>query len=91
MQNEDETGSWWQHVGEVLEGMAFAGHRREVRAQAMALEDLFLLLCFMEMMGLPNPAALYLADVQPYLVEEFHLWHRRIGLRRSPLATFSCC
>jgi hypothetical protein len=84
-------GGWWQHVGEILEGMALEGHRRQVRAEAMALEDLFLLLCFMELMGLPNPAALYLADVQPYLVEEFHLWHRRIGLSRSPLATFSCC
>jgi len=79
------------HAAEFLRGMALVGHTRQVRADAIELEDLFLLLCFMDLMGLPNPAALYLADLQPYLVEEFHLWHRRIGMDRSPLATFSCC
>jgi hypothetical protein len=80
-----------KHAAEVLQGMALAGHQREVRAQAIELEDLFLVLCFMDLMGLPNPAALYLVDIQPYLLEEFHLWHRRMGADRSPLATFSCC
>lgn len=78
-------------LAEVLEGMALTGHRRQVRAQAIELHDLFLLLCFMDLMGLPNPAALYLVDLHPYLLEEFHLWHRRMGIDRSPLTTFSCC
>jgi hypothetical protein len=86
-----ESANLWVHAGEILRGMALAGHARHVRAEAIELQDLFLLLCFMDLMGLPNPAALYLADVQPYLVEEFHLWHRRMGMDRSPLATFSCC
>jgi hypothetical protein len=81
----------WKHASEILEGMALAGHRRQVRADAARLEDLFLLLCFMDVMGLPNPAALYLVDLQPYLLEEFHRWHRRMGIDRSPLATFTCC
>jgi len=76
---------------DILRGMALSGHQRHVRAEAVALQDLFLLLCFMDVMGLPNPAALYLADLQPYLLEEFHLWHRRMGMDRSPLGTFSCC
>jgi hypothetical protein len=71
--------------------MALAGHQRHVRAEAIELQDLFLVMCYMDLMGLPNPAALYLIDLHPYLVEEFHLWHRRMGLDRSPLATFSCC
>ena len=82
---------FWRHVAEVFEGMALSGHRRQLRAAAIELEDLFLLMCFMDVMGLPNPGALYLLDVHPYLVEEFHLWHRRQGFDRSPLATFSCC
>jgi hypothetical protein len=80
-----------EHLAEVLRGMALAGHAREVRREAIELQDLFLLLCFMDLMGLPNPAALYLADIQPYLLEEFHHWHRRMGMDHSPLADFSCC
>jgi hypothetical protein len=81
----------WRRALEVLEGMALSGHRRQVRGEAIALQDLFLLVCFMDLFGLPNPAALYMADLQPYLLEEFHLWHRRMGMDRSPLSTFTCC
>jgi len=81
----------WRHLGEVFQGMALAGHRRTVRAEAIALQDLFLLLCYMETLGLPNPAALYLLDVYPYFLQELHLWHRRMGMDRSPLSHFSCC
>jgi hypothetical protein len=80
-----------RHAAEILRGMALAGHQRQVRAEAIELQDLFLLLCFMDLMGLPNPATLYLVDIHPYLLEEFHLWHRRMGVDRSPLSSFSCC
>lgn len=86
-----DASALWKHASEILRGMALAGHQRQVRAEAIELQDLFLLLCFMDLMGLPNPAALYLIDLHPYLLEEFHLWHRRVGMDRSPLATFSCC
>ena len=85
------SATFWKNLSDVLQGMALSGHRRQVRSDAVELEDLFLLMCFMDALGLPNPAALYLIDVQPFLAEEFHLWHRRMGADRSPLATFSCC
>ena len=85
----------WHHLGsharDFLHGMAAWGYRRQLRAEAIELHDLFLLLCFMEMVGVPNPAILCMLDVFPYLLEEFHLWHRRMGMDRSPLATFACC
>ncbi len=81
----------WEALRDMFRGMAYGGHRRHLRGQAVELQDLFLLLCYMDLVGLPNPAALYLLDVYPYVVEEFHLWHRRMGFDRSPLATFSCC
>jgi hypothetical protein len=86
-----EAPVFWRNVADVFHGMALSGHRRQIRSDAVELQDLFLLMCFMDLMGLPNPAALYLIDVHPYLAEEFHLWHRRMGMDRSPLATFSCC
>ena len=80
-----------QNARDFLHGMAAAGYRRRLRGEALELNDLFLLLCYMDLLGLPNPAVLYLFDVYPYFLEEFHLWHRRMGMDRSPLADFSCC
>lgn len=54
-------------------------------------EDLFMLLVFAEMMGVPNPATYYTLELQPLLLERFHDWHRRMGMERSPLDSFRCC
>jgi hypothetical protein len=78
-------------AAEFLHGMALTGHERRLRGEALDLADLFLLLCYMDSLGLPNPAALYLLEVYPTVLEEFHHWHRRMGADRSPLAAFPCC
>jgi hypothetical protein len=80
-----------RNLADFFRGMALGGYRRHLHGQAMDLSDLFHLLCFMEMVGLPNPAMIHLLEVYPYLLEEFHVWHRRMGMDRSPLANFSCC
>ncbi len=81
----------WKNVADFFHGMAFGGHEKHLRGRAADLNELFMLMAYMEMVGLPNPAAYYLLDLYPCLLEEFHLWHRRMGFDRSPLATFSCC
>jgi hypothetical protein len=80
-----------RHVAEFLRGAALGGYQRDLRQQTAELSDLFLLLCFMEAAGMPNPATLYLLEIYPYLLEHFHQWHRRIGIERSPLDSFPCC
>jgi hypothetical protein len=80
--------SW---LSDILRGAAFGAYERELRRQTAELNDLFLLLCFMEAVGLPNPATLYLLEVYPYLLEQFHLWHRRMGIDHSPLGSLPCC
>lgn len=54
-------------------------------------DDLFLVLCFGESFGLPNPASWYTLELYPLLLEEFHDWHRRMGMERSPLDHIRCC
>ena len=66
-------------------------YERDLRQQTAELNDLFLLLCFMEATALPNPATLYLLEVYPYLLEQFHQWHRRMGIDHSPLGSLPCC
>jgi hypothetical protein len=78
-------------LADILRGAALGRYEREVRQQTADLNDLFLLLCFMEAAGMPNPATLYLLEIYPYLLEQFHQWHRRMGIERSPLDGLPCC
>ena len=80
-----------QRLGDILYGASIARYEHALRQQTAELNDLFLLLCFMEATALPNPAALYLLDVYPYLLEQFHAWHRRLGIEHSPLGSMPCC
>lgn len=79
------------HLADILRGATLGRYEREVRQQTAELNDLFLLLCFMEAAGMPNPATLYLLEVYPYLLEQFHRWHQRMGIVRSPLDSLPCC
>ena len=80
-----------QRFADILQGAAMGRYERDLRQQAAELNDLFLLLCFMEAAGMPNPATLYLLEVYPYLLEQFHSWHRRMGIERSPIDSLPCC
>jgi len=79
------------NLADILRGATRGRYERELREQTAELNDLFLLLCFMEAAGIPNPATLYLLEVYPYLLEQFHQWHQRMGIVRSPLDTLPCC
>lgn len=76
---------------DILYGASYGRYQHELRRQATELNDLFMLLCYLELMGVPNPAAFYLLEVYPLLLEEFHLWHRRMGIEHSPLGSLPCC
>jgi hypothetical protein len=83
--------SFYGNLKDVFYGAAYGRHENILRSRALELNDLFMLLCYLELMGVPNPAAFYLLDMYPLLLEEFHLWHRRMGIDHSPLGTFRCC
>lgn len=54
-------------------------------------EDLFMLLCFSEAMGLPNPISFYTLELYPEFYHEFHHWHKRMGMEKSPIDGVRCC
>jgi hypothetical protein len=87
----DDLALFRQRLGEFMRGAALGRYEQELRQKTAELNDLFLLLCFMEATGLPNPATLYLLEIYPYLLEQFHIWHRRMGIDHSPLGSLPCC
>ncbi len=68
-----------------------APYRGSVARAKRDQDDLFMLLIFSEMMGVPNPASYYTLELQPILLERFHEWHTRMGMEHSPLDDFRCC
>ncbi|MDR0788101.1 MAG: DNA helicase [Gemmatimonadota bacterium] len=66
-------------------------HRRSLARAKREEDDLFMLLVFSEMMGIPNPASYYMLELQPVLWERFHNWHTHMGMKKSPLDGIPCC
>jgi hypothetical protein len=88
---QQQLAEYRQHLADIMKGVALGRYEHELRQQTAELNDLFLLLCFMEATALPNPATLYLLEVYPYLLEQFHVWHRRMGIEHSPIGSLPCC
>ncbi|MDC3416568.1 cory-CC-star protein [Aquibacillus salsiterrae] len=66
-------------------------HQSEISREIRDEEDLFLLLLYSELLGIPNPIYYYSLELYPYMVEQFHTWHLRMGMDKSPLDGIRCC
>ncbi|MDM1696941.1 cory-CC-star protein [Thiopseudomonas alkaliphila] len=82
---------WYKKVSEAGALYYNAPYRAAIARAKRDEDDLFMLLVFSEMMGIPNPASWYTLELQPLLLERFHDWHVRMGMPRSPLDQFRCC
>lgn len=76
---------------EFYDEMISLPHRGEIMREIRDEDDLFLLLCFSEMLGIPNPASYYTLELYPIILERFHEWHQRMGMEKSPLDGIRCC
>ncbi|MGG4773784.1 DNA helicase [Alcaligenaceae bacterium 429] len=82
---------WCKQASALGETYYNAPYRAAIARAKREEDDLFMLLVFSEMMGVPNPASWYTLELQPLLLQRFHDWHTRMGMERSPLDHFRCC
>ncbi|MFQ5746527.1 MAG: cory-CC-star protein [Gemmatimonadota bacterium] len=80
-----------QSAREIYEGIYVAPYRSAIHAEFLRQRDLFLLLGFSELLGVPNPVAFYALELYPELIEDFHAWHLRMGMPQAPEGGFRCC
>lgn len=66
-------------------------HKVEIKRELRDENDLFLLMCFSELLGIPNPVSYYTLELYPYILDQFHEWHLRMGMEKSPLDHIRCC
>jgi hypothetical protein len=83
--------AWFQKASFYAEEAYNAPYRSAIARARREQDDLFMLLIFSEMMGVPNPASYYTLELQPLLLERFHDWHVRAGMEHSPLDNIKCC
>lgn len=81
----------WQAFSEGLHEFYHAPYRKILTQAYRDERDLFMLMIFAESLGIPNPMTFYTMELQPLLMEEFHEWHMRMQIPRSPLERFGCC
>lgn len=82
---------WWGKIRHFYEEMYFAPYRRTMLKEVRNEEDVFKLLAMSEMLGIPNPVSYYTLELMPFMLEDFHEWHQRMGMEKSPLDGFKCC
>ena len=76
---------------EIYEGIYFAPYRSAIHREYLEQRDLFLIMGFADLLGVPNPTAFYTMELYPELIEQFHEWHLRMGMPNAPEGGFRCC
>ncbi len=84
----DRLRNGWHAFTRFYDELFFAPYRSAVAREHRDQEELFLLLCFGDLLGIPNPVNYYTLELLPYMYQEFHQWHLRQGMEHSPLDTF---
>ncbi|WP_435196624.1 hypothetical protein [Natronomonas sp. EA1] len=54
-----------------------------IEKEAEDTDDLFLLACFTDALGVPSPVSYYTSELLPFMAEEFGQWERRMWDRGS--------
>src|SRR5699024_11590494 len=75
-------------ANELCSQFYYAPYRAAIARAKREEDDLFMLLVFAELMGMPNPASWYTLELQPILLERFHEWHTSMGMVRSRLGHY---
>ena len=81
----------WAAFREGLLEFYVGPYRQTLKREQQAEDDFFSVVVLGEALGVPDPAAYYTAELMPALWGDFHAWHRRMGLPRSPLDHIACC
>ncbi len=76
---------------EIYEGVFLVPYRSAVHRELLQQRDLFFLVGFSDLLGVPHPVAFYTLELYPELIEQFHEWHLRMGMPHAPEGGFRCC
>lgn len=70
---------YWRRLERGHELLLVSRWRQGLRKEARRRDDTLRALLLLESLGVDNPVAYETLDAVPYLVADFHAWHRRMG------------
>ncbi|MFC4001392.1 cory-CC-star protein [Prauserella oleivorans] len=71
--------AFWRRAERLHDAAFVARWRQGLRREARRRDDTLRALLLLESLGVDNPVAYETLDLVPYLVADFHEWHRRMG------------
>ncbi|GIN23219.1 MAG TPA: hypothetical protein DEO65_15390 [Bacillus bacterium] len=87
----DRFNNLFKQIRHFYTEMYYVPYRQTMKRQIQRRDDMFKMLVMSEMLGLPNPVSYYTLELMPFMLEDFHEWHTRMGMEKSPLEGFRCC
>ena len=81
----------FRQAKEIYEGIYVAPYQSLIYGEYLRQRDLFFLMTFSDLLGVPNPVSFYTLELYPELIEQFHQWHLRMGMPDVPEGGFRCC
>lgn len=75
----DRLVRYWRRFERGHELLLVSRWRQGLRREARRRDDTLRALLLLESLGVDNPVAYETLDAVPYLVSDFHEWHRRMG------------
>lgn len=81
----------WAAFRDGLDEFYKGPYRQMFAREKQSEDDFFTLIVLGEALGVPDPAAYYTAEFLPSLYQDFHAWHRRMGMPDSPLDHIAYC
>lgn len=90
-QRREELSRRWAAFRDGLHEFYVGPYRQTMLRERRDEDDLFMIVVLGEALGVPDPAAYYSAELLPAVWQDFHAWHRRIGIPDSPLDHVACC
>ncbi|MCS6875421.1 MAG: hypothetical protein N3C57_04015 [Aquificaceae bacterium] len=76
---------------DIFKGFLELHFKKPVELSQSYVRDILLLSLFLDYFGLDNPLGVYSFDLYPYMLKEFHAWHRSLNMERSGLNFLPCC
>lgn len=73
-----------------LKQMYFSKFKSQAHKEYLEMEDFFMILSFSKLYGLDNPYEYELAPMLPYLMDQYHAWHLRMGKNADFFEHFPC-
>ncbi|QUW19751.1 cory-CC-star protein [Agrococcus sp. Marseille-Q4369] len=90
-QRREQASRRWAALRSGLHEFYVGPYRQTLLREQRDEDDLFMIVVLGEALGVPDPAAYYSAELLPAVWQDFHAWHRRIGIPDSPLDHIACC